>query len=219
MRRPIVWCVAGVFLLVAVGLAGNQQGVAEELKVLQLSQPRLDKGRALMAVLKERKSSRSFNSKELPLEVLSDLLWAAFGVNRPESDGRTAPSASNRKEIDIYVAMERGLYLYDPDRHILDPVMAKDIRSVTGKQEFVARAPVDLIYIADFARMGGDEATKIFYSAADTGFISQNVYLFSASEGLSTVILGMVDKQALAQAMNLKNDQRVILTQPVGYPE
>ncbi|NQT22928.1 MAG: SagB/ThcOx family dehydrogenase, partial [Candidatus Omnitrophica bacterium] len=166
----------------------------------------------LMKSLKNRQSSRSFSSRELPMEMISDILWAAFGINRPESGKRTAPSAMNMQEIDIYVAMKSGLYLYDSRENILSPVLERDIREFTGKQDFTQEAPLDLIYVADFSRMKGDEASKIFYSAVDVGFISQNVYLFCASKGLATVILGWVDKPALEKIMNLKDSQKVILT-------
>jgi SagB-type dehydrogenase family enzyme len=207
-------------LLVFVGCCVTPSvGFTEELTAIDLTKPQSDSGVPLMKALALRRSERSFSAKELPLETLSNLLWAAGGVNRPDSGKRTVPSAVNRQEIDIYVAMKKGLYLYNAQHHVLSPVMAGDIRRFSGVQDFTEEAPVNLIYVADFARMSGDEDDKIFYSATDTGFISQNVYLFCASEGLSTVVLGWVDKPALAEIMNLKKEQRVILTQPVGYPE
>jgi len=173
-----------------------------------------------MQVLRDRRSTRAFSPKELSSEVLSDLLWAADGVNRPESGKRTAPSAKNMQEIDLYAAMEGGLYLYDAATHSLVPVFRRDIRPLTGKQDFVKSAPVVLIYAADHAKMSGTTAgEKEFYGATDTGFISQNVYLYCASEGLATVVLGWVDKVDLKKAMDLRPAQRIILTQPVGYPE
>jgi len=192
---------------------------AQDLNPIQLSPPQFDRGKLLMAALKERKSQRSFSPRELPLDILSNLLWSACGINRPESGKRTAPSAVNWQEIDIYVAMQKGLYLYNPRKHSLDPLMAGDIRQDCGMQPFMQRAPVNIIYVADFSRMGGQIQDKIFYSATDAGFISQNVYLFCASEGLATVVLGLVKKEKLAKIMNLKEHQKVILTQPIGYPE
>ena len=148
------------------------------------------------------------------------MLWAAFGVNRPDSGKRTAPSAMNWQEIDIYVATVDGLYLYDAKRHALKPVLAEDIRALTGGQPFVREAPVNLVYVADFSRMGKAKADdKLFYSAADTGFISQNVYLYCASEGLATVVRGSIDRPDLAKVMRLRPDQRVVLAQSVGYPQ
>ena len=157
----------------------------------------------------------------MPLQLLSNLLWAAYGVNRPGSGKRTAPSAVNLQEIDIYVAMPEGLYLYDAKLHLLTPVLAGDIRAKTGTQGFVKNAAINLIYVADFSRMERmkSDELKAFYSAADTGFISQNVYLFCASEGLSTVVRGMIDRPNLAKVMGLDPHQKIILAQSVGYPD
>jgi SagB-type dehydrogenase family enzyme len=192
----------------------------EELKPIQLLKPQLDIGRPLMQVLKDRSSSRSFSTEKLPLQMLSNLLWAAFGVNRSGEGKRTAPSARNWQEIDIYVAMAEGLYLYDAKKHILNPVLSKDIRAMAGKQDFVKDAPINLIYVADFSKMGNAvKEDKELYSAADTGFISQNVYLFCASEGLATVVRGSIDRDALAKAMKLRAGQKIILAQTIGYPK
>ncbi|MFH1038048.1 MAG: SagB/ThcOx family dehydrogenase [PVC group bacterium] len=191
-----------------------------DLKPIQLLKPRMEGGKPLLEALKERRSSREFSNQKLPGQLLADLLWAAFGVNRPEAGKRTAPSAVNWQEIDIYVALEEGLFLYDALANMLKPVLGEDIRALTGNQDFTQDAPVNLIYVADLSRMGkADRERQDFYSAADTGFISQNVYLFCASEGLVTVVLGHVDKPALEKKMGLRPDQKVILTQPVGYPE
>ncbi len=191
----------------------------EEFKPIRLLQPQMDGGRPLMQVLKDRTSGRAFSPEELPLQTLSNLLWAAFGVNRPDSGKRTAPSAMNWQEIDIYIALSTGLYRYDATANVLKPVLAKDVRDLTGKQAFVKEAPVNLIFVADFSRMGKAKADdKIFYSAADAGFICQNVYLYCASEGLSTVVRGAIDRQALATRLKLRPDQRVIIAQSVGYP-
>ncbi|GAF72244.1 unnamed protein product, partial [marine sediment metagenome] len=114
---------------------------------------------------------------------------------------------------------QKGLYLYNTKKHILEPVLAKDVREFAGRQAFTQKAPLDLVYVADFSRMGGYTEEGDFYSATDTGFISQNVYLFCASEGLSTVVLGWIDRPALSKVMNLREDQKIILTQPVGYPK
>ena len=184
---------------------------------VELPKPQTEGGKPLMQALKERQSGRQFSPEKLSPQVLSNLLWAAFGVNRPDGK-RTAPSAMNLQEIDLYLAMADGLYLYDAKAHRLQPVLAEDIRAKTGKQEFVAVAPVNLIYVADAAKMGkASPEDQVFYSAADTGFIAQNVYLYCASEGLTTVVRGMVDRPALAQAMKLRPEQRIILAQTVGH--
>jgi SagB-type dehydrogenase family enzyme len=207
-------------LILAVLIIPVTLTFGEDIKPIQLLKPQLNIGRPLMQVLKDRGSSRSFSTKKLPLQMLSNLLWAAFGVNRPEEGKRTAPSARNWQEIDIYVSMAEGLYLYDAKKHMLSPVLSKDIRAMAGKQDFVKDAPVNLIYVADFSRMGNAaKGDKELYSAADTGFISQNVYLFCASEGLATVVRGSIDRGALAEAMKLRPDQKIILAQTIGYPK
>jgi SagB-type dehydrogenase family enzyme len=193
---------------------------AENIKTIKLPAPQTEGGKPLMQVLKERRSLREFSPKKLPIQVVSDMLWAACGINRPESVGRTAPTAKNMQEINIYVARADGLYLYDPIENELELIVSGDIRGSTGKQEFVKDAPVNLIYVADLAKMAGmPEDSKDFYAAADTGCISQNVYLYCASAGLATVVRGWVDKPALAKAMKLGSDQKIVLAQTVGYPK
>lgn len=173
-----------------------------------------------MQALKERKSSREYSGKELPLQVLSNLLWAAAGINRPDTGGRTAPTAKNMQELDIYAAMADGLYLYEPKDHVLTLVLPQDIREVTGLQSFVKDAPVNLIFVADNAKMEGVTGEdKNFYAATDTGYISQNVYLYCASAGLSTVARGYMNKLTLKKAMKLRPSQTIILAQTVGYPK
>lgn len=181
---------------------------------IPLPAPQKTGGMPLMEALNARQTSRDFSSKPLSEQQLANLFWAACGINRPDGK-RTAPSARNMQEIDLYVALPTGLYLYQAKSNMLQQVLDQDIREKTGKQPFTQRAPVNLIYVAETERMRGDTE---FYSAVDTGFVSQNVYLFCASEGLHTVVLGMVDKEALHAAMKLKPSQRVILTQPVGFP-
>ena len=193
---------------------------AAELLPIKLPPPNLNSGKSLMQSLQARKSSRDFSTKKLPVEVLSNLLWAACGINGPESGRRTAPSAVNWQKVDIYVAMADGLYLYNAKEHVLKPVINQDIRALTGKQTFVKDAPVNLIYVADYSRMGGANAEeRNSYSAADTAFIAQNVYLYCASEGLATVVRGSIYRDVLAKAMQLLDNQRIILAQTVGYPK
>jgi len=188
--------------------------------VIKLPAPQLDGGKNLMRVLKDRKSERAFSPKKLPINVLSNMLWAACGINRPKDGKRTAPSAMNRQSIDVYVAQAEGLFLYDPKGHTLKSIINQDIRALTGKQSFVADAPVTLIYVADLKKMGNaTDEEKNFYSIADTGFISENVYLFCASEGLGTVVRGSIDREPLAKAMKLADTQKIILAQTVGYPK
>jgi SagB-type dehydrogenase family enzyme len=208
-----------LFFSSLLGFAGTGLGLGQDLQPLKLPKPQTKGGMPLMEALASRHTSREFAGRELPAQMLSDLLWAAFGVNRPESGKRTAPSAMNLQEIDIYVALKGGLYLFNAGEHALDPVLAQDVRADTGVQPFVAGAPVNLIFVADYSRMTrGSRAEKDFYSAADTGFISQNVYLFCASAGLATVVRGSVNRDKLAQVMGLREDQKIILAQTVGYP-
>jgi SagB-type dehydrogenase family enzyme len=218
MRKYNLCCCLSVFLSFSFLFANVSW--TEPLEPISLPEPDTSGGRPLMQVLKARRTSREFSDQELSLQVLSDMLWAAFGINRPESGKRTAPSAVNWQEIDIYVAKEAGLYLYDARANVLWPVLAEDIRSATGEQAFVGNAPVNLVFVADYSRMGlASEEAKDFYSAADTGFISQNVYLFCASEGLATVVRGLIDREALAERMGLRSNQKIILAQTVGYPK
>ena len=214
MPRLVAW---GVFVVIGWGLLA---GAAEPLKPVVLPAPQMDKGRPLMQVLKDRQSRRDISPEtKLSLQELSNLLWASCGINRPDSGKRTAPTASNRQEIDVYVATAEGVFLYDVKGHTLDPVLQEDVRKTAGKQAFVQTAPVVLVFVVDEERMGGrSESDKVFYAATDTGFVSQNVYLYCASEGLATVVIGMVDKPALAAKMKLRPEQKVVLTQPVGYP-
>ena len=207
-------------LTCAIGLLLSTLAAAGNLKPIQLPRPRTEGGLPLMQALKARQTSRSFSSKKLSNQVLSDLLWAARGANRPASGKRTAPSAMNWQEVDVYVTMAEGVYLYDAKAHRLQPVLAKDLRAMTGTQDFVPDAPVNLVYVADFTRMkGASDRNKVFYSAADTGFISQNVYLYCASEGLATVVRASVAKPALKKALSLRPEQEIILAQSVGYPK
>ena len=215
-----------IFLSAAIILCIVSSSFAQELSPIKLLPPDLKSGKSLMQSLQERKTSRSFSNKKLPIEVLSNLMWAACGINRPDSGKRTAPSALNWQEIDVYVAMEDGLYLYDAKAHSLQPVLKSDLRKNTTaflqpSRSSVASASLQLIYVADQSKMGfivSDEE-KIIYSAADTGFIAQNVYLYCASEGLATVVRGMIDKDALSKDMKLRKNQKVILVQAVGYPQ
>ena len=191
----------------------------QQVDLVELPPPEIRHGLPLMQALRDRQSSREFSPEALSQQMLSNLLWAAFGVNRPESGGRTAPSAENWHEIDLYVATAAGLFVYDAQRHVLRHMLRRDIRSETGLQAFAGTAPLDLVYVADFARTrGAAEEERRVYSVANTGFIAQNVYLFCASEGLSTTVRGAIDRPALARTMNLTSDQSIILAQTVGYP-
>jgi nitroreductase len=178
-------------------------------------------GMPLMQALSQRHTYRSFKADVLPQNILSGLLWAAVGVNRPESGRRTAPTAMNKQEIDVYVATADGWYLYIAEKHCLIQLGKEDIRSKLGKQGFLNEAPVVLAFVSDHGKFGVvlDKESKEFYSATDVGFISQNVYLFCASEKLATVVIGWLDRDDAGEALKLKPDMHVVLTQCVGYPK
>src|ERR1035438_8521753 len=191
---------------------------AQDLKPIQLPTPQTDGGHPLMQVLKERKTQREVSPEKLPTQLLSNLLWAAFGINRPDGR-RTAPSAMNWQEIEIYVALGDGLFLYNAKANRLDPILAQDVRAATGLQAFVAAAPVNLVYVADLSKTGQAGSEAELFTAADAGFIGENVYLFCTSEGLATVVRGSVDRAALAKIMKLGPSQKILLAQSVGYPK
>jgi len=178
---------------------------------------RTDGGMPLMAALRLRRSTRAYSDRALSEQTLSDLMWAAFGVNRPSGD-RTAPYWRHIMVIDVYVAMADGVFLYEPKDHALVPYLPDDLRAHTGVQDFVATAPVNLVYVAHGERMTDiSPENRRLYASVDAGFIGQNVYLFCASEGLASVFRGAVDYEKLAQAMKLPDQQFVTFAQTVGY--
>lgn len=176
-------------------------------------------GMPLMEALALRQSSREFSDRALPLPLLSNLLWAAYGLNRPEG-GRTAPSALNAQEVDVFLALPNGAYRYDAATHRLLLAAGKDLRAITGYQDFVDDAPLDLVYVADHRRMALVQVgQRESFAAAAAGAIAQNVYLFSAGNGLATVIRAWIDRGAIADALGLTHDQQVLLAQTIGYPK
>ncbi|HBU30131.1 MAG: nitroreductase [Thiobacillus sp. GWE1_62_9] len=194
-------------------------GLAQDTGEIRLPPPETAGGMSLMQALQARHSTREFAGRALPPQELSNLLWAANGVNRPQSGQRTAPTAHDWREIDVYVTTADGAYRYDPPSHALIKVADGDLRPLAGVQDFVATVPVNLVYVADLERMSGAGAEdKAFYSATDAGFIAQNVYLYCASAGLAAVVRGLIDRDALGAALGLKKHQRIILAQSVGYP-
>ena len=204
------------FVLSAAFLAASVNLCAAE-KTIKLPPPDKAGGKPLMQCLTERKSERKFDSKPLPPQILSDLLYAADGISRP--DGRkTVPTARNLQSQEVYAAMADGLYLYHPKTHSLDLVKAGDIREKCGMQAIHKTAPIVLIYVGDVSNIGKNAAEKVFYAANHAGYASQNVYLYCTSAGLATVVCGLVNKPELEKAMELPGTKRVQLTQPVAYP-
>ncbi len=201
----------------AAATATPRLAAAQEAKAITLPSPRNDGGEPLLRALKLRRSTREYSDRQLPPQVLSDLLWAAFGINRPSGD-RTAPYWRHIMVIDIYAAMEDGVWLYEPKSHALQPHISDDIRAATGLQDFVATAPLNLVYVAHGERMTNVSAEeRRLYASVDTGFIGQNVYLFCASEGLASVFRAAVDYVKLAGLMRLPEQQFVTFAQTVGY--
>ena len=207
-------------LMVALVLVSVSILTGQEPKSIELPSPQTQIGKPLMQVLMLRQSTRSFDSKVLPLQEISNLLWAADGINRTETGKRTAPSAMNWQEVNVYVMMKEGTYLYDTKGNSLNLVVSRDLREATGKQPFVKEAPLNLVYVSDYGRMGKASTNdKTLYGAVDVGFIAQNVYLYCASQGLAVVVRGMIDRDVLASALKLRSDQKIILAQTVGYPK
>ena len=202
-----------------------------DLKPVILPSPEKEGGKSLLAAVRARRTTRNISSKELPLQVLSNLLWAAFGVNREEASfnkpGRTAPSASNSQEIDLYVALPEGVYVYEAVPHRLVPIVSGDFRRRSGRGD-AATAPVNIFYVVDFTRydtgpnqpdraIGDPEVQKSYYYT-DTGFIAQNVYLFAASQGLAAWFHNC-DKENTVDEFKLGPQQKVLFAQTVGYVE
>jgi len=193
---------------------------AQVLKTIKLPEPQKNIGKPLMEVLNLRQSSREFSSMPLPPQEISNLLWAAFGINRVESGKRTAPSARNKQEISIYVTTGEGVFVYDAKENALMQVLAEDIRNLAGKQEYVKDAPVNLLYIADVSKYKDTPQEELsLYCGADAGFIAENAYLYCASQGLAVVVRAMIDKEALAKKLELKPEMKIILGQSIGYPK
>ena len=209
---------ANTGLLATAAVAAPALATAEQANAITLPSPRKDGGEPLLRALNLRRSTREYSDRKLPPQVLSDMLWAAFGINRPSGD-RTAPYWRHVMVIDVYAAMEDGVWLYEPKTHTLRPHLAEDIRAATGLQDFVGTAPLNLVYVAHGDRMTNVTAEeRRLYASVDTGFIGQNVYLFCASEGLGSVFRGAVDYAKLNRLMRLPEQQFVTFAQTVGYP-
>lgn len=209
---------ANAGLLAGTMIAAAPSVAAPEATAMELPPPRREGGKPLMQALRLRRSIREYAGRPLPPQILSDLLWAAFGINRPSGE-RTAPYWRHVMVIEVYAAMADGVWLYEPKGHALLPKLREDIRAQTGLQDFVAKAPLNLIYVAHGERLQDISAEdRRLYASVDAAFIGQNVYLFCASEGLATVFRGAVDQQKLARTLQLGAGQFVTFAQTVGYP-
>jgi len=187
-----------------------------------LPPPSTSGGMPLMNALKARSSSRDFAARPLTRQVLSNLLWAAYGVNRPATNGRTAPSAHNWQAVDLYVALPDGLFLYNAKAHSLDLVSKTDAREIAGTQDFVASAPLNIVMVARLSKMTASaedtQADLVNWAAVEAGAVSQNIYLFCASEGLTTVVRAGVQRPAFAKAAKLAATDVILIGQTIGYP-
>jgi nitroreductase len=204
--------------LLAMGAVAALPSVALAEEARSLPAPRKYVGRPLMQALQARRSIREYSTRPLPAQVLSDLLWAAYGINRPSGE-RTAPYWRHIMVIDVYAAMADGVWLYDPEAHVLRRHLGADIRAQTGLQDFVASAPLNLVYVVHGERMKDvTPEDRRLYGSVDAAFAGQNVYLYCASEGLATVFRGAIDYARLAGALQLPDGQFVAFAQTVGYP-
>lgn len=191
-------------------------GVASEH--IELPAPERVGGMPIMEAFARRRTTRRFASGVLDDTILSNLLWAANGINRQREGGRTAPSVLALHEIDIYAVLARGLYRYDPYRHCLDLAVASDLRGLTGYQDFVGDAPLDLVYVADLSRMHDiTPSQREPFASASAGTIVQNVYLFCAAAGLAVAARGWLNRSALGAEMRLPRDSVPVLAQTVGH--
>lgn len=207
-----------VFMIVALLMVITTMQ-AQELKVIKLNAPDKIRGDAMMKVFGERQSIREYAQKDLTPQDLSDLLWATNGINRPDGK-RTAPTARNVQDVDVYVVMKDGVYFYDAVEHALKPVGASDYRgAVAGPQDFVKEAPVSLLLVTDLSRLGdaSSEQTKLM-GAVDVGIVCQNINLACAGLGLATVPRATMDQETLRKALKLKDSQLLLMNNPVGYP-
>ncbi len=212
-RRSAAAGLSGSAILAATPGIAIQAGMEKPLPP-----PRHQGGKPLMEALMLRRSTREYSDRPLSNQMLSDLTWAAFGINRPSGD-RTAPYWRHIMVIDVYLAMRDGVWLYDPHKHSLKPHLPRDIRAKTGSQDFVANAPLNLIYVAHGERMQDVSPNdRRLYASVDSGFIGQNVYLFCASEGLASVFRGAVDVVELGRILQLPAERFVTFAQTVGYP-
>ncbi|MCX6156818.1 MAG: nitroreductase family protein [Ignavibacteriota bacterium] len=214
---PVTFFLALAFFASGINSFGKKPEPVSTNKI-KLIAPEKTGGMPLMEALNKRHSSRNISSKKITDQELSNLLWAAFGINRDESGKRTAPTANDSRAMDVYVIMENGTYKYSAEDHSLDMVTEKDLRNFAGRQDFVYTAPVNLVYVADYSRLK-EGSDKEIYSGAHAGFIGENVYLYCTSAGLGVVIRAWVDKEMLSKEMGLKENQKIILTQTVGYTE
>jgi len=204
------------FLIIAFLI--NIASVAQELLPIKLLPPQTKKGKSLMEALEGRCTTREYSDRAMSLQDISNVLWAANGINRAKEMKHTAPTAVNWQEIDVYAVLGKGIYLYDPHDSTLYPVVKGDLREQAGTQEYVKTAPLNLIYVADYAKMkSAEEAKKESYASADAAFIAENVYLLCAAFDMGCVVRASVDREKLSVTMKLRSEQKIVLGQTVGF--
>ena len=206
-----------IFSVLATCLAGPLSG-SEPLEPIHLPPPETSGGMPLMQALGNRRSTKEFTKQPIERDQISNLLWAAFGINRPESGKRTVATAVNCQDIEVYVVFETATYVYPAKEHSLIPVVNRDVRSLAATQEYARVAPINLVYVSDYKKMADSfKDKKPIYAAFHAGAISQNVYLYCASAGLGAVVRDSVDRAGLRGALNLSEDQAIVMAQSVGY--
>ncbi len=202
----------------AAALGIPSLAAAQDMTTITLPVPETSGGLPLMDALMSRMSTREYSTEKLPLQELSNILWVAWGYNRPDQDLRTAPSSSNRQEMQVYAILEEGVYRYNARENTLTMTVKGDIRRSAGEQDFVYTAPLNLVYIADLTKMTQtSREAKIVTASADAAFLSQNVYLYCASRDLGTVVRGWYDREEFRAALRLTPDQYITWAQTVGY--
>jgi len=194
---------------------------AQELQTIKLNTPGKTGGLTVMEAFSNRKTVREFSNKKLSTQDLSDLVWAAAGINRPDAGLRTAPSWRNYQDIDLYVCFPEGMYVYNAKEHVLEPWAKGEFYPLLATiQPFVNDAPVILLLVTDFAKMKDDnEEQRMMIAGLDAGIISQNISIFCAGKNMVTVPRGFMDKEELKKVLKLKETQHIMLNHPVGYPK
>ena len=205
-----------LFLIIAFIL--SVVAISQDLQPIKLLPPQTEKGKTLMKALEERRTTREYSDRAMSLQDISNVLWAANGINRVKEMKHTAPTAMNWQEIDVYVVLGKGIYLYNPHDSTLYPVIKGDLREQAGTQEYVKTAPLSLIYVADYTKMkNAEEAKKESYASADAAFIAENIYLVCAAFDMGCVVRASVDKEKLSATMKLRPEQKIVLGQTVGF--
>ena len=217
-RRNFVTGGTAAVCVLSMAAGSLQAKPVVEGERIVLPTPKKTGGMPLLDTLSTRKTTRVYSSRMLDAQTLSSLLWAAFGISR-EDGRRTAPSALNSQEIQIYVILEGGIYVYEPKEHALERKLEGDFRKLAGTQSYAQSVPVSFVYVADLEKSLTSPESSESYACVDCGFIGQNVYLFAAANGLSSAFRGSIDRSAISETLKLKASQRVLYGQSIGYAD